>query len=107
MLRKISLTLPETLAGILDLHKIHPTLHAALNQTTETDATSADSDTEEEPYLDLDVYDSDDCDIPLDVASGDLLSDAEDSDAPVAALGRGQDKNTATRRDRGPAWEEH
>ncbi|KAJ6623830.1 hypothetical protein B0H10DRAFT_2213202 [Mycena sp. CBHHK59/15] len=84
---------------------------------TQDDAAApvAASDVEEEPFLDVDVYD--DCDIPFDVASGGLAraGDAEKSDAeaeeeaPIApvALGRSQRKKMGTMRYQAALWEEH
>ncbi|KAJ6618557.1 hypothetical protein B0H10DRAFT_2217522 [Mycena sp. CBHHK59/15] len=75
-LSQASLTSPEALAGLRELRTTNPALHAALMQTTGTDPTPADStadaDDDDDPYQELDVYD--DCDIPLDVVSGHLLS---------------------------------
>ncbi|KAJ6524213.1 hypothetical protein B0H19DRAFT_1085423 [Mycena capillaripes] len=39
-----SLTSPEALAGLRDLRKTNPTLHASLSQTTKTDPTSGAPD---------------------------------------------------------------
>ncbi|KAJ6569926.1 hypothetical protein B0H10DRAFT_1710612, partial [Mycena sp. CBHHK59/15] len=60
-----SLTSPEALERLRRLPDVDSVLHTELTQ--ETAAVPA-SDVEEEPFLNLDVYD--DCDIPLDVVSG-------------------------------------
>ncbi|KAJ6558715.1 hypothetical protein B0H10DRAFT_1846509 [Mycena sp. CBHHK59/15] len=136
-LSQASLTSPEALAGLRELRTTNPALHAALMQTTGTDPTPADStanaDDDDDPYQELDVYD--DCDIPLDVVSGHLLSgrasvaanfavdaqggitrsgqaetsdaEPEESDEALVVLGRGQRRKIVARRYQGPAWEEH
>ncbi|KAJ7468435.1 hypothetical protein B0H11DRAFT_1640333, partial [Mycena galericulata] len=60
-----SLTSPEALERLIRLPDENPVLHAELTQGV---AAVPTSDVEEEPFLNVDVYD--DCDIPLDVVSG-------------------------------------
>ncbi|KAJ7473132.1 hypothetical protein B0H11DRAFT_1635825, partial [Mycena galericulata] len=114
-----SLTSPEALERLIRLPDENPDLHAELTKGV---APAPTSDVEEEPFLSVDVYD--DCDIPLDVVSGLLVSggssiaenfavdenggltragDAEKSDAEAeeavpAVLGRGQRKKIGNMR---------
>ncbi|KAJ6537600.1 hypothetical protein B0H10DRAFT_1971726 [Mycena sp. CBHHK59/15] len=123
-----SLTSPEALERLRRLPDVNSVLHTELTQ--ETAAVPA-SDVEEEPFLNLDVYD--DCDIPLDVVSGLLLSggssiaanfavnqdgglaragdaeksDAETDEAAPVVLGRGQRKKIVNTRYEASLWEGH
>ncbi|KAJ7114985.1 hypothetical protein C8R44DRAFT_881033 [Mycena epipterygia] len=123
-----SLTLPEALERLIRLPTEDPVLYAEISQRAAADLTE---DVEEDPYLDVDIYD--DCDIPLDVVSEFLTSsgtsiaknftigengglaragDAEKSDAEAdevvpVVLGCGQRKRVGTRRYDASLWEGH
>ncbi|KAJ7470873.1 hypothetical protein FB451DRAFT_953720, partial [Mycena latifolia] len=75
-----SLTSQDTLARLRRLPHDDPALHAELTQGDLI--TLPSSDVEEEPFLDVDVYD--DCDIPLDVVTGLLVSGSSSVTAKFA-----------------------
>ncbi|KAJ7469783.1 hypothetical protein B0H11DRAFT_1650322, partial [Mycena galericulata] len=103
-----SLTSPEALAGLRDLPKTNPVLHAALIQTAGAPAAPVESDdADEEPY-DSDHLVSGGSSIATNFsvdADGGIVrsgnaenSGAEESDGPALVLGRGQRKKIVARR---------